>query len=74
MSSLIIRNLDRSVRDALQALAMLHGRSLEEEARDILVHEAKTKGSIDWPQFPTVHSGRSGPVTRDLVNGSYDDP
>lgn len=74
MSTLLIRNLDPSVRDALRLLAKLHGRSLEAEARDILAREAKAKSSIDWSQIPTVHSGRSGPVTRDLVNGSYDDP
>ena len=73
MATLLIRNLDLSVRDALRALAQRHGRSLEAEARDILAREVKSNGSIDWSQVPTVKSGRSGPVTRDLVNGSYED-
>ncbi len=74
MATLLIRNLDPSVRVDLQALAKRHGRSMEAEARDILAREVMAKGSIDWSQVPTVHSGHAGPVTRDLVNDSYEDP
>lgn len=36
MAQLIVRNLDDSIRDKLRALAEEHGRSMEEEVREIL--------------------------------------
>jgi plasmid stability protein len=36
MSSITIRNLESSVKDRLRMRAARHGRSMEEEARDIL--------------------------------------
>lgn len=36
VSSILIRNLDDQVKDRLRSQAALHGRSMEEEARDIL--------------------------------------
>jgi plasmid stability protein len=73
MATLLIRNLDPSVRDALRTLARHHGRSMEAEVREILAREVKVNGTIDWSQVPTVHTGRSGPITREQVNGSYED-
>lgn len=36
MAQLIVRNLEKSVRDRLLAMAARHGRSMEEEVREIL--------------------------------------
>ncbi len=36
MAQLIVRNLEDEVRDKLRALALQHGRSMEEEIREIL--------------------------------------
>ena len=73
MASLLIRNLDDSVREALRSLAKRHGRSVEAEARDILSREAKADQRIDWSTITTVDSGQGGHVTRDIVNGTYDE-
>ena len=73
MAALLIRNLDDSVRNALRSLAQRHGRSVEAEARDILAREAKAGLRIDWNTIATVDSGQTGPVTRDLINSTYDD-
>ena len=73
MATILIRNLDDSVRDALRSLAHRHGRSVEAEARDILAREAKTGRRIDWGTIATVDSGQGGHVTRDLINNTYED-
>jgi plasmid stability protein len=73
MPALLIRNLDDSVREGLRSLAQRHGRSVEAEARAILTREAKAGLRIDWTAIATVDSGQSVPVTRDLVNSTYDD-
>lgn len=73
MAALLIRNLDESVREALRSLAQRHGRSVEAEARDILAREAKAGQRIDWGAVASVDSGQTGPVTRDLVNSTYDE-
>ena len=36
MAQLIVRNLEDGIRDKIRALAALHGRSMEEEVREIL--------------------------------------
>jgi len=36
MAQLIVRNLENDIRDRIRALAELHGRSMEEEVRQIL--------------------------------------
>ncbi len=44
MAQLVVRNLEPSVKARLQRLAKRHGRSMEEEVRDILrnaVHETE---------------------------------
>ena len=46
MAQLIVRNLEDQVRDRLRALAAEHGRSMEEEIREIL-REATLRVSID---------------------------
>ena len=73
MATLLIRNLDDSVRDTLRILAQRHGRSVEAEARDILARQTKAEQRINWDEVTTVASGNVGPVTRDLINSTYDD-
>lgn len=46
MAQLIVRNLEEDVRDKLRALAVEHGRSMEEEVREIL-REAVLRVSVD---------------------------
>jgi antitoxin FitA len=46
MAQLIVRNLEDDVRDKLRALAAKHGRSMEEEIREIL-REAVLRTSIE---------------------------
>ena len=53
MSSITIRNLDRSVKERLRVRAAEHGRSMEAEARRIL---------------QTALSNRGAPPTRDLYH------
>ncbi len=74
MATLLIRNLDESVRDALRVLAVLHGRSVEAEARAILAREAKAEQRINWNEVASVATGSTGPVTRDVVNSTYETP
>ena len=44
MAQLIVRNLEESVKKGLQRRAHRHGRSMEEEARDILRDAVKDEG------------------------------
>ena len=50
MASITIRNLDDSLKSRLRIQAAVHGRSMEDEARDILrsalSHEPTRKGSL----------------------------
>lgn len=49
MAQLIVRNLEDDIRDKLKELAGAHGRSMEEEVREIIreaVLRAQTKPSI----------------------------
>ena len=41
MAQLVVRNLEESVKSGLQRRARRHGRSMEEEARDILRNAVK---------------------------------
>jgi plasmid stability protein len=41
MAQLVVRNLENEVKDRLQLLAIRHGRSMEEEVRDILRNAVK---------------------------------
>ena len=46
MAQLIVRNIENSVKDRLQKRAKRHGRSMEEEVREILrnaVHEEEVR-------------------------------
>ena len=45
MAQLIVRNLDDAVKRKLQRRAARHGRSMEEEIRDILRNAVKDEGS-----------------------------
>ena len=51
MAQLVVRNLEDSVKARLQRRAKKHGRSMEEEVRDILRNAAKE------PDAPTVGLG-----------------
>lgn len=44
MAQLVVRNLEESVKAGLQRRAKRHGRSMEEEVRDILRSAAKEPG------------------------------
>lgn len=44
MAQLIVRNLDEAVKRELQKRAARHGRSMEEEVRDILRDAVKARG------------------------------
>jgi plasmid stability protein len=46
MAQLIVRNLEDDIRDKLRALADAHGRSMEEEVREIL-REAALRAPLD---------------------------
>lgn len=45
MAQLIVRNLEDDVKRRLQARARRHGRSTEEEVRDILRHAVRDEGA-----------------------------
>jgi antitoxin FitA len=44
MAQLVVRNLEQSVKTGLQRRAKRHGRSMEEEVREILRGAAKNEG------------------------------
>jgi plasmid stability protein len=44
MAQLVVRNLEASVKTRLQRRARRHGRSMEEEAREILRHAVRADG------------------------------
>jgi plasmid stability protein len=45
MAQLVVRNLEDDVKARLQARARRHGRSTEEEVRDILRHAVRDEGA-----------------------------
>lgn len=45
MAQLVVRNIEESVKTKLQRRAKRHGRSMEEEVREILRDAAKSEGS-----------------------------
>lgn len=45
MAQLVVRNLDQDVKAKLQQRARRHGRSTEEEVRDILRNAVRTEGT-----------------------------
>jgi plasmid stability protein len=51
MAQLVVRNLENSVKARLQRRAKRHGRSMEEEVRDIL------RAAANEPEKPTVGLG-----------------
>ena len=48
MASITIRRLDETVKERLRARASLHGRSMEDEAREILTGELGKETGRDW--------------------------
>lgn len=58
MAQLIVRNLEDDIRDRLRAMADAHGRSMEEEVREIL-REAALRAPLDvGPGLGTRLAGR----------------
>lgn len=53
MAQLIVRNLEDEVRDKLRALALQHGRSMEEEIREILRGAVLDASSATGPGLGT---------------------
>ncbi len=51
MAQIIVRNLEQAVKDGLRERARRHGKSMEEEARDIL------RASVSQEVAPTVRAG-----------------
>ena len=49
MAQLVVRNLEDDVKVLLQHRASRHGRSMEEEARDILRNAVRTEGGAGIP-------------------------
>ncbi len=49
MAQLVVRRLDEDVKLKLQLRARLHGRSTEEEVRDILRTAVKDEGAVQAP-------------------------
>jgi len=45
MAQLVVRNLDNAIKTRLQSRAKRHGRSMEEEVRDILRAAVKDEGT-----------------------------
>ena len=66
--------MDAKIRDALKDRAQQHGRSLEDEAKAILVAAVSPKSRVDWSKVTIVDSGRTGNFTRDEINDSYEAP
>jgi plasmid stability protein len=66
MAQLVVRNLEDSVKKRLQRRAAKHGRSMEEEVRDILRNAAKDESgpSEGWAR-------RSRNASRDRFNGRH---
>ena len=54
MAQLVIRNLEESVKARLQRRAKRHGRSMEEEARDILRNAVKLKAAREGIGQPSA--------------------
>lgn len=49
MAQLVVRQLDDEVKEKLQRRARRHGRSIEEEIREILRNAARSEGGVRMP-------------------------
>lgn len=49
MAQLLVRQLDDDVKDKLQRRARRHGRSTEEEVREILRNAVRSEGAVQAP-------------------------
>jgi plasmid stability protein len=68
MAQLLVRNLEASVKAKLQRRARRHGRSMEEEARDILRHAVRKDDESDnrlGTQIAELFRGRG--LDRDIA-------
>jgi antitoxin FitA len=64
MAQFVVRNLENAVKARLQRRAKRHGRSMEEEVRDILrsaVHEEETSGTGLGTEIAALFSKRGLP-------------
>jgi antitoxin FitA len=61
MAQLIVRNVENAIKARLQRLAKKHGRSMEEEVREILRNAAKEQVDVGGPglgtEISTLFSG-----------------
>ena len=73
MSSLLVRHLDEGLHAALRQRAKDHCRSLEAEVRAVLSAAVRQDAASVIARIPVVSSGRRTVVTRDEINGSYED-
>lgn len=60
MAQLLVRNLEDDVKTKLQALARRHGRSTEEEVRDILRRAVNDEGGPSAPFGSRLHARFAG--------------
>jgi len=73
MSSLLVRHLDEGLHAALRQRAKAHARSLEAEVRAVLAAAVRQDAASVLARIPVVSSGRRTVVTRDEINGSYEE-
>lgn len=82
MAQIIVRNLDDSVRDMLRDRARAHGRSMEEEVRDILraavVESPSLKGKGLGSRIAELFRGQAdlgdGPFVVEETGGGVPEP
>lgn len=68
MGQVIIRNLDDGVINRLKARAELHGRSLEQELREIVTHGAGLSPADRLTLADRVRAMTPGPLTSDSTD------
>ena len=56
MAQLLVRNLEDEVKARLQRRARRHGRSTEEEVRDILRNAVRGEGEVREPLGSRIHA------------------
>ena len=60
MAQLIVRNLEEAVKNRLRRRANRHGRSMEEEAREILRNAVRLEGEPRLPLGSQIHRRFAG--------------
>jgi plasmid stability protein len=74
MATLLVRNLDPAVHEALRLRSALHGRSVEAEVRAILGESVNRRRRVDWTKVATVATGRRKAFTRAEIDVTYEEP